>query len=76
MSKEEALQWCRDYLEMRGEKYKPIDDWITVSTEWDMNVWTDDTDTQQATLYPVVNGATLVTTFYNVKGENDALPTL
>ncbi len=53
-----ARRWLVDYLRGLTEPW-PEDDWITLSNDWDINLWTDEEDgSRHAVIYPVANGST------------------
>jgi hypothetical protein len=43
-----------------------FDLWVSVSNEWDLNIWSDQEGVLHATMYSVVNGNTITTTAYSI----------
>jgi hypothetical protein len=56
-TKEEAIKLAEERIAKIDSKDWPSDHWISLTDEWDLNLWKDDT-IRKASLYPVVNGDT------------------
>lgn len=62
-----GLVALKNYIEDYSLNYDgwPIDDWVSISIDYDLNIWYDDSDDRcMATIYPVVNGDTITNAEY------------
>lgn len=59
-----ALEW----LEANTKSNEwPEDEWVSLSDEYDMNIYIDDDGKERATLFPIINGETSLEKFIEIK---------
>lgn len=61
--KQIALDWIKEHI---NEANWPEDDWISLTDDYDLNIYIDDDGKKRATIFPVIDGETNVETWLEV----------